>query len=150
VRSIQSTERPTRIEEALALAESLANPVRSTEDAAVQPADVKPEQERQVLPPKGIETQVHFFSDGRFAKLSEAALANLTSRLAGKELKALGNLNVKSHAAGKVPLSPEELAKLPREAQARRGPGNVNNLAIIGLNVLSQPLPAKKKINNPV
>ena len=40
VRSIEPTHRITRIDEALALAESLANPVRSTEDASMQPENV--------------------------------------------------------------------------------------------------------------
>src|SRR5438094_3570851 len=37
VRNIQQTQRPTRIDEALSLADSLANPSRSTDDAAVRP-----------------------------------------------------------------------------------------------------------------
>src|SRR5262249_33137413 len=44
VASIKPTQRPTRIEEALAFAESLANPVRSTEDAAMQPDEVPEDQ----------------------------------------------------------------------------------------------------------
>ena len=42
VESIQPTQRPTRIEEALDLADSLANPCRSTDDAASRPANEEP------------------------------------------------------------------------------------------------------------
>src|SRR5206468_7096416 len=68
VRSIQPTQRPTRIDEALALAESLANPVRSTEDAAVQPEDVPDDQKRLFVQAQGISTVVHVYTDGRYAK----------------------------------------------------------------------------------
>src|SRR6185295_1147984 len=59
VRGIQPTQRPTRIEEALALAESLANPVRSTEDTASQPEDVPEGQEKTFVPVAGKKTTVH-------------------------------------------------------------------------------------------
>lgn len=128
VRSIQPTQRPTRIEEALALAESLANPVRSTDDAAMQPDDVREEQRRTMVPTRGVAaTIVHFYSDGRFAKLSEATLANLNSQLAGIS-SSLGNLNLHYHMAGKID-----------------NPGNTNNLALVGFNVLRQPVGSKKK-----
>src|SRR6516165_10016061 len=77
VKSIEQTQRPTRIDEALTLADSLANPVRSTEDAAAQAPGVAPEQERESQPPKGVDTVVHLYSDGRYARLSEATLASL-------------------------------------------------------------------------
>ena len=126
VASIQQSQRPTRIEEALALAESLANPVRSTEDASMQPVDVPEDQKRQMVQARGISTVVHLYSDGRFPKLSEAALAGLNARLAGND-SALGNLNLRYHMAGKI-----------------GEPGNTNNLAIVGLNVLRQPAVKKK------
>lgn len=76
VRSIEPTQRPTRLEEALSLAESLANPTRSTEDAASQPgADAGPT--RAIAPAEGISTEVHLFSDGRFPDVSDFALGNL-------------------------------------------------------------------------
>src|SRR5262245_58771553 len=99
VESITQTHRPTRLEEAITLADSLANPVRSTEDAAVRP-DKEDGPGRTYVLPQGTAAEVHLFSDGGFPPLSEAALAGLSSRLAGNE-KALGNLNLRYHMAGK-------------------------------------------------
>ena len=127
VRSIVQTQRPTRIEEALALAESLANPVRSTEDAAVQPDDVPQEQERTFVQARGISTVVHVYSDGRFAKLSEAALAGLSLRMAGNNPDQ-GGLNLRYHMAGNKDFEP----------------GNTNNVAIVSLNILRKPVEKKK------
>ncbi len=122
VQSIHPTERPTRIEEALALAESLANPVRSTEDTASQPDDVLEDQKRTFVQTRGTPTLVHLYSDGRFTKLSEATLAGLNARLAGNA-GALGNLNLRYRMAGK-----------------RTTPGDSDNLAIVSLNVLRRPI----------
>jgi hypothetical protein len=92
VQDIQPTQRPTRIEEALSLADSLANPTRSTDNASVAPAGVEPGKERTYVSAEGIQTEVHLFSDGRFADIPEFAL---------------GNLNIQYHAAGK--LGPENV-----------------------------------------
>src|SRR3984893_10615905 len=100
VKDIPQTQRPTRIEEALSLADSFANPVRSTEDVASQPENVEPGKERTYVAPKGVSTTVHLFSDGRFPDLSEAALANMNSRRAGNE-SVLGNIDLQFHLAGK-------------------------------------------------
>ena len=83
VQNIAPTSRPTRIDEALALADSLANPVRSTEDVASQPEGVAAEQKRTSVPVRGIDTVVHLYSDGRYARLTEAMLASLSARQAG-------------------------------------------------------------------
>jgi hypothetical protein len=129
VRNIAPTQRSTRIEEALSLAESLANPVRSTEDAASQPEDVPAGQERTFVQARGIAATVHLFSDGRFARLSEAALAGLSSRQAGN-FSALGNLNLHYHAAGKIT------------------PGQADNLAIVALSAARlSPPPGKKPVD---
>ena len=125
VRGIPQTQRPTRIEEALALAESLANPVRSTDDLASQPDDVRDEQKRTMVTPRGISTVVHLYSDGRFAKLSEAALQGLSLRKAEND-PSQGGLNLRYHMAGK-----------------RGEPGDTNNVGIVGLNVLRMPSPRK-------
>jgi hypothetical protein len=117
VRGIEPTQRPTRIEEALSLAESLANPVRATEDVASRPENEEPGQERQYVPPTGVPTLVHLYSDGRFAPLSETTLSNLASRQAGKT-SALGYLNLRYHLAGKP------------------GTEQVNNLGIVQFNAL--------------
>ncbi len=116
IKSIEQTERPTRIEEALSLAESLANPVRSTEDVAVQPQDVPEGQERVLVPVKGISAVVHLYSDGRYAKLTEASLANLAAKQTGKTL--LGDLNLRYHRAG------------------QSGADKVNNLGIVAFNAV--------------
>lgn len=127
VRSIVQTQRPTRIEEALALAESLANPVRSTEDAAAQPEDVPEDQKRTFVQARGISTVVHVYSDGRYAKLSEAALTALSLRKAEDDKS--GGLNLHYHMAGK-----HDKDKV----------GDTNNLAVVDLNVMRKPIEKKK------
>lgn len=117
VRSIEPTQRATRIEEALSLAESLANPVRTTEAQVVRPPDEEKGGEREFFPPEGFKARVHLFSDGRFAPVSDAVLSNLGSREIGFAT-ALGNLNLNYHAAGKL------------------GAAHVNNLGIVMLNAL--------------
>jgi hypothetical protein len=86
VQSIQQTERPTRIEEALSLADSLANPTRSADDNSVKPADVTPGKERTYVSAEGVATAVHIYSDGRFPDTPEFALGNISPQyhLAGK------------------------------------------------------------------
>jgi hypothetical protein len=125
VKRIEPTERVTRIEEALSLADSLANPIRSTEDVASQPDDVEAGKERTYVAPKGTPTDVHLFSDGRFPDLSETSLANLNSRLAGNE-SPLGNLNLHFHLAGTP------------------GPENVDNVALVTLNGMRDDRDATK------
>jgi hypothetical protein len=78
VRRIQQTQRPTRIDEALALADSLANPTRSTDDAAVRPAGEDPAKARTYVSPDGIAAEVHLFSDGRFPDVPGFATGNLS------------------------------------------------------------------------
>jgi hypothetical protein len=127
VHSIRQTQRPTRIDEALTLADSLANPVRSTEDAASRPENEEPGQARTyVRPAEGTPTTVHLFSDGRFPDLSETALANLSSRKAGN-VSALGNLHFVFHSAG------------------RPGPETVNNVGIVALNAVRLVDPKGKR-----
>jgi hypothetical protein len=128
VRSIEPTHRQTRIDEALALAESLANPVRSTEDVASQPENVPEDQKRTFVPVRGIDTTVHLYSDGRYTKLSEATLASLNARLAGNT-NALGNLSLRYHMAGKA------------------GAENVDNVGIVTLSAvryIEDPLKQRK------
>jgi hypothetical protein len=117
VRSIEPTQRPTRIEEALSLAESLANPVRTTEAQVVRPPDEEKGAEREFFAPEGFKARVHLYSDGRFAPVSDAVLSNLGSREVGFAT-ALGNLNLHYHAAGKL------------------GQDKVNNVGIVMLNAL--------------
>jgi hypothetical protein len=76
VRSVRPTQKPTRIDEALSLAASLANPQRSTEDAAAAPPNPEPGKERTYVAIEGLQADVHLYSDGRFPT-PDFALANL-------------------------------------------------------------------------
>lgn len=78
VRRITQTQRPTRIDEALSLADGLANPHRTADNEAVRPAGEIPGQERNYVPPEGIAADVHLFSDGRFADVPAFAAGNLS------------------------------------------------------------------------
>lgn len=80
VEDIKPTQRPTRIEEALTLADSLANPSRSTDDAASRPEGVQPGKERTYVATEGQATEVHLYSDGRFADVANFTLGNLSPR----------------------------------------------------------------------
>jgi hypothetical protein len=80
VRRIEPTQKPTRIDEALALAASLANPQKSMDNLTVAPADPEPGKERTYVPVEGIPAEVHLFSDGRFPA-PDFALANLSLAL---------------------------------------------------------------------
>jgi hypothetical protein len=68
VESIKPTQRRTDINEALTLADSLANPLRSTANQAVRPAGEDPAKARTYVSEKNeaIAAEVHVFSDGRF------------------------------------------------------------------------------------
>lgn len=77
VQDIKPTARPTRLDEALSLAASLANPDRSTENEAAAPANPEPGKERQYVGIEGIAADVHLFSDGKFPPVAEFALSNL-------------------------------------------------------------------------
>jgi hypothetical protein len=117
VNSIQQSNRATRIEDALLLADSLANPRRSTENVASRPDNVDPGQERTFVQPKGIPTDVYLFSDGGFPDPPESAIANLNSLLAGNT-SALGNMHVRFQLAGK------------------KGPEHVNNVGIVNFSAV--------------
>jgi hypothetical protein len=77
VRAIEPTQFTTRIDEALALAASRANPNRSTENAAVAPQSPEPGKERTYYSPDGFEADVYLISDGRFPAVPDFALQNL-------------------------------------------------------------------------
>ena len=77
VRDITQSQASTRIEGALSLAESLANPQRSTENEAVRPEGEEPGKERTYVPVEGVQTEVHLFSDGRFPDVDNFTLGNL-------------------------------------------------------------------------
>jgi hypothetical protein len=75
--SIPQTQRLTRLDEALVLAESLANPRRSGDDQAVRPAGEEPGQARTYVAPEGVAAECHLFSDGRFPDVPSFAAGNL-------------------------------------------------------------------------
>jgi len=77
VQAIQPTQRVTRIDEALSLAASLANPSRSTLNEAVAPANPEPGKERTYVTPEGLQATIYLYSDGRFPPVPDFALANL-------------------------------------------------------------------------
>jgi hypothetical protein len=80
IRAIEPTVKPTRLDEALALAASLANPQKSTDNEAVKPGDVEPGKERTYAAAEGFAAEVHLISDGRFPA-PDFALANLSVTL---------------------------------------------------------------------
>jgi hypothetical protein len=85
VQRIRQTYRPTHIDEALALADSLANPLRSTEDESVRPANEDPTKARTYVAREGVAAEVHLFSDGCFS---------------GGQRFTAGNLDVRYHRIG--------------------------------------------------
>lgn len=93
VEDVQLTNLPTQIEEALSLAASLANPIRSTEDVAVRPENPEPGKERTYASTEGILADIHLYSDGRFADQPNFALANLQLNFHAPVVKTVGNTN---------------------------------------------------------
>jgi hypothetical protein len=80
VEKIEQTQRLTRIDDALSLADSLANPHQTSDDAAVRPEGVEAGKERTYVPAEGIPTTLHVFTDGRFPDTPDFALGNLQAR----------------------------------------------------------------------
>lgn len=77
VRSIEPSQFPTRIDEALALAASRANPTRSTENESAAPANPEPGKERTYFATEGFAADIFLFSDGRFPNVADFPLENL-------------------------------------------------------------------------
>jgi hypothetical protein len=114
VDKIEQTQRQTRIDEALSLADSLANPHRAPEDFAVQPEGVEPGKERTYVPAEGIPTTLHVFTDGRFPDVPDFALGNLQARY-----HSIGSENVEN--VGIVAFSATHSAKDPNAVQVLVG-----------------------------
>jgi hypothetical protein len=117
IEKIEQTQRLTRIDEALSLADSLANPHRSTDDTIVRPEGVEAGKERTYVPAEGIPTVLHLFSDGRFADVPEFALGNLQARY-----HAIGSPDVEN--VGLVALSATRSEKDPNAVQVLAGVRN--------------------------
>ena len=118
VNNIEGTLQVTRIEEALRLAESLANPTRSTENEAIRPLDQEPGKERTYVASEGIPTEVHLYSDGQFPVISQFAMEHL-SFLYHPPLKKIGK---------SATIDPEELIK------------SSNNVAVVSMRPIRTPL----------
>src|SRR5438132_1075920 len=116
VASIEQTQRPTRIDEALSLADSLANPVRSAENEVSRPANEQPGKERTYAAAEGVPAEVHLFSDGRFPAVPDFTL---------------GNLNVNFHVAGQVIL---EAPSGKGEPRLKPAPESADNIGLVTFN----------------
>jgi len=77
VNAVRPTQHLTRLDEALALAASRANPAKSTENAAMAPANPEPGKQRTYFSPEGVLSDIYLFSDGRFPAVPDFALQNL-------------------------------------------------------------------------
>lgn len=122
VRRVRQTARPTRVEEALRLADSLANPHRSAEDEAVRPVGEDPAKARTYVAAEGIAAEVHLYSDGRFPDVPEFAAGNLALRYhragaAGAEQ--VNNVGIVGCSASRDERDPSRLAVFVRLLNAR-------------------------------
>lgn len=128
VRSVSQTQRPTRIQDALALADGLANPHRSGDDEAVRPAGENPAEARTYVAPEGIAAEVHLFSDGRFADVPNFAAGNLAlvyhrTGAAGADM--VNNVGIVSFNAVRDDKDPSKLQVFVRLVNYRKQPADV-------------------------
>ncbi len=77
VEGIKPTNTGTRIDEALGLAASLANPARSTENEVSRPDGVDPAKDRTYVAAEGLAADLHLYSDGVFPPVPGFALEHL-------------------------------------------------------------------------
>ena len=110
VQRISPTQRPTRIEEALSLADSLANPHGSADRQAVRPVGEDPSKAREYVGIEGIAAEVHLFSDGGFSDGGNFAAGKLELRYhrIGKEGVA-DNVGIVDFNAVRDPLDPSQV-----------------------------------------
>ncbi len=82
VGAVHQTSQATHLEEALNLADSLANPTKSTANQAVIPEGADPTKARTYVDVQleSVPAEVHLFSDGRFADVADFAAGNLDVR----------------------------------------------------------------------
>ena len=136
VEDIEPTNNPTQVDEALNLAASLANPMFSTEDAAVRPDNPEPGKERTYAAAEGIQADVHLFSDGRFADVPNFALANLQLTFHSPGSEILGhadNIGIVRFDAVRDEQDPTKLQAFVRVMNFRNGPAKIG----LDLDVLS-------------
>jgi hypothetical protein len=119
IRDIEQSQRPTRIDEALSLADSLANPTRSIDEPGAQPEGAEPGK-KSTGEEQGISAVVHLFSDGRFPDVPESKFS-------------LGNLNLHYHVAGEPGAENVDNVGLITLSAKRDDddPGHVSVLAVI-------------------
>ena len=77
VEGVRQTTFQTRVDEALGLAASLANPARSTENEVSRPDNVDPGKDRTYVAAEGMAADVHLYSDGGFPPVPGFALEHL-------------------------------------------------------------------------
>lgn len=77
---VPQTQRPTRLDQALALAEGQANPRRSAEEGAIE-LPAPGQMARSAVSPEGLAAQVVIFSDGRAPDLANFTPGRLRLRL---------------------------------------------------------------------
>ncbi len=76
---ILPTQRKTKIEQALVLAEGQANPRRSSIEGSIE--DPRGQMARSLAPAEGLQAEVVIFSDGRFDDLPDFQLGRLRARM---------------------------------------------------------------------
>jgi hypothetical protein len=128
---VEQTQRVTRIEEALSLADSQANPSRSVENQASPTTDTNfpREGDSAAAEPislakasaEGISAEVHLFSDGRFPAVPEFSL---------------GKLNLHYHAAGKLVVDVVQGKGSSSQPVMKPAPESADNVAIVTFNAL--------------
>jgi hypothetical protein len=136
IEAIEPTNNPTQVDEALNLAASLANPMFSTEDAAVRPDNPEPGKERTYAAAEGMLADVHLFSDGRFADVPNIALGNLQMTFHSPPSGEVGhadNIGIVRFDAVRDEQDPTKLQAFVRVLNFR----NVSAKAGIDLDVLS-------------
>ena len=125
IQAIPPTERPTRLDEALALAASLANPARSTENEIAAPLNPEPGKERTYIAPEGLEAELHLYTDGRYPAVPEFALANLKPQFHPVPVPSAPGVETSaSDNVGIVNLSAERDATNPTQVLVRAGVRN--------------------------
>jgi hypothetical protein len=136
VQDIEPTNNPTQVDEALNLAASLANPLSSSEDAAVRPENPEPGKERTYAAAEGMQADVHLYSDGRFADVTDFALANLqlTFHSPGSPIAGhADNIGIVRFDAVRDEQDPTRVQAFVRVLNFRNGPAKVG----VDLDVLS-------------
>ncbi|MFO0843831.1 MAG: VWA domain-containing protein, partial [Gemmataceae bacterium] len=128
VRKVSQTARPTRIDEALALADSLANPHRSGDDQAVRPEGEDPAEARTYVAPEGVAAEVHLFSDGRFPDVPAFAAGNLAltyHRVGAAGADVVNNVGIVGLNLVRDEKDPSKVLAFVRVSNYRREPAEV-------------------------